>query len=233
MIKMCDLPRYADADMEEIKKMKEAHVVLNQITYEPKPLYRGYTDKRLKIDVSDSSVSILDIPQEVKEKFTGGKGYCLRYLWDAVNPQTRWDSPENAVTMSAGPVAGITQYGGTGKCLVCTISPMTDIPIDSNVGGYFGPFLKFSGFDMIELTGKAKEDVIIVIDGNKGTISVEKAPLEHRDAHILGEELTAMYAEDENDRKNVAVVCSGSAAEHCNLSMLNFTFYDPKRNVVL
>ena len=28
MIKMCDLPRYADADMEEIKKMKEAHTVL-------------------------------------------------------------------------------------------------------------------------------------------------------------------------------------------------------------
>ena len=34
MIKMCDLPRYADADMEEIKKMKEAHTVLNQVTYE-------------------------------------------------------------------------------------------------------------------------------------------------------------------------------------------------------
>ena len=32
MIKMCDLPRYADADMEEIKKMKEAHTVLNQVT---------------------------------------------------------------------------------------------------------------------------------------------------------------------------------------------------------
>ena len=45
MIRMCDLPRYADADMEEIKKMKEAHVVLNQITYEPKALYRGYTDR--------------------------------------------------------------------------------------------------------------------------------------------------------------------------------------------
>ena len=43
MIKMCDLPRYADADMEEIKKMKEAHTVLNQVTYEPKPLYHGYT----------------------------------------------------------------------------------------------------------------------------------------------------------------------------------------------
>ena len=110
---------------------------------------------------------------------------------------------------------------------------MTDIPIDSNVGGYFGPFLKFSGFDVIELTGKAEEDVIIVIDGNKGTVSIEKAPLEHKDAHVLGEELTTMYAEDDNDRKNVAVVCSGSAADHCNLSMLNFTFYLRKKTLKL
>ena len=67
--------------------------------------------------------------------------------------------------MSAGPIAGITQYAGTGKMLVCTISPMTDIPIDSNVGGFFGPYLKFSGFDAIELKGQAEEDVIIFIDG--------------------------------------------------------------------
>ena len=88
MIKMCDLPRYADADMEEIKKMKEAHTVLNQVTYEPKPLYHGYTDKRLRINVTDNTIDMIDIPQEVKEKFTGGKGYCLRYLWDATKPDT-------------------------------------------------------------------------------------------------------------------------------------------------
>ena len=73
MIKMCDLPRYADADMEEIKKMKEAHTVLNQVTYEPKPLYHGYTDKRLRINVTDNTIDMIDIPQEVKEKFIGGK----------------------------------------------------------------------------------------------------------------------------------------------------------------
>ena len=67
MIKMCDLPRYADADMEEIKKMKEAHTVLNQVTYEPKPLYHGYTDKRLRINVTDNTIDMIDIPQEVKE----------------------------------------------------------------------------------------------------------------------------------------------------------------------
>ena len=60
MIKMCDLPRYADADMEEIKKMKEAHTVLNQVTYEPKPLYHGYTDKRLRINVTDNTIDMID-----------------------------------------------------------------------------------------------------------------------------------------------------------------------------
>ena len=83
--------------------MKEAHTVLNQVTYEPKPLYHGYTDKRLRINVTDNTIDMIDIPQEVKEKFTGGKGYCLRYLWDATNPDTKWNSPENAITMSAGP----------------------------------------------------------------------------------------------------------------------------------
>ena len=232
MIMMCDVPRYKDVDMEEINKIRDAHVLLNKVEYEPKQIYRGYTDKLLTIDVSDSSIKISDIPAEVKEKFVGGKGYCLRYLWDATNPNTKWDSPENEIVMSAGPIAGITQYAGTGKMLVCTISPLTGIPIDSNVGGFFGPYLKFSGFDALELKGQAEEDVIIVIDGNKGTIEIDKAPLEHLDAHVIGEELTAMYADNENDRKHVAVVCAGSAADHCDLSMLNFTFYDPRRGVV-
>lgn len=232
MIKMCDVARYAEPDPQELKKMREAHTLLNRVEYNRVPLKRGYTDKILTVDVTDKSVKISDIPAEVKEKFTGGKGYCLRYLWDATNPNTRWDSPENEIVMSAGPIAGITQYGGTGKTLVCTISPLTDIPIDSNVGGFFGPYLKFAGFDAIELRGQSDKDVIIVIDGNKGTVSIEEAPLEHLDSHLMGEELTALYADGPEDRKNVAVVCTGSAAEYSNLAMLNFTFYDPRRNVV-
>ena len=117
MIKMCDIRKYHDVDPAEIQKMKEAHVVLNHVDYKPQPIVKGYTDKILTIDVTDASVKIADIPAEVKEKFTGGKGYCLRYLWDATNENTKWDSPENEIVMSAGPIAGITHYAGTGKCL--------------------------------------------------------------------------------------------------------------------
>ena len=230
MINICNVARYEGPSEEELKELKDSHVLLSSFEYERTPLFRGYTDKILTVDVGTREAVISDIPAEVKEKFIGGRGYCLRYLWDAVNPDTRWDSPENEIVMSAGPIAGITQYAGTGKTLIATISPLTDIPIDSNVGGFFGPYLKFAGFDALEIRGKSDKDIIIVIDAARQTISFEEAPLEHFDAHILCEELTALYAEDENDKKNVAVVAAGSAADHSNIAMLNFSFYDARRN---
>lgn len=231
MINICNVARYQGPSEAELKELKDSHVLLSSFEYEKRPLFRGYSDQILTIDVGTKEASVSDIPAEVKEKFIGGKGYCLRYLWDAVNPDTRWDSPENEIVMSSGPIGGITQYAGTGKTLLATISPLTDIPIDSNVGGYFGPYLKFAGFDALEIKGKSEKDVIVVIDATKNTITFEEAPLEHFDAHILCEELTALYADDENDRKNIAVVAAGSAADNCNIAMLNFSFYDTRRGV--
>lgn len=202
-----------------------------RLDYEKKPLYRGYTDKNLFIDLSRSLIKIKNIPIEVKEKFVGGKGYGLRFLWDSVNPNTRWNSEENEIVISIGPIGGITQYPGAGKSLVVSISPLTDIPIDSNVGGYFGPFLKFSGFDSLEIKGKAKKDVIICIDGNNGCVKIEETMLDCFDAHVLCEKITEMYAEDEKDKKNIAVITAGSASENTNIGILNFSFYDTRRRV--
>jgi len=231
MIHICDVARYEGPSKEELNEMRAARKQLASYSYEWKALKYGYTDRILTVDVSDNTMKIADIPAEVKEKFVGGKGYCLRYLWDAVNPSTRWNSPENEIVMSSGPIGGITQYGGTGKTLVCTISPLTDIPIDSNVGGFFGPYLKFAGFDAFELKGKAEKDVIVVIDATKGTITFEESPLVHFDAHVMCDELISLYADNEADKKNVAVVCAGSAADHSNFGMLNFAFYDSRRGV--
>ncbi|SCZ81167.1 aldehyde ferredoxin oxidoreductase family protein [Acidaminobacter hydrogenoformans] len=215
----------------EIKAMKEARTLLTAFDYEPAPVERGYTDRALHINLGKTSVEQRDIPAQVREKFIGGKGYGLRMLWDAVKPSTRWNDPENAIVVAGGPICGITQYPGSGKSLVCTISPMTDMPIDSNVGGYFGPYLKFSGFDAMEITGKSEQEVIIFIDGNSGKVTVETAPLEAVDGHVLAEQMTEMYAEDEEDKKNISVICAGTAANYANIGLLNFSFYDLRRQV--
>lgn len=215
----------------DINKMKEAHKLLAKLDYEVSPLDRGYTDKILYIDLNDNKFNIKDVDPLMKEKFIGGKGYGLKLLWDATTPETKWDDPENEIIISSGPIGGITQYSGTGKSLVVTLSPASGSVTDSNAGGYFGPFVKFSGFDAIELQGKAKKDVIIVIDGTNGQISIEEAPLEPMDSHELSEALTKMYADDEKF-VNVSVVSSGMAAEHSWVGMLNFSFYDKKKGKV-
>jgi len=216
----------------DIQKMKAAHKLLNQWSYELRPIEKGYNDRTLYVNVGTNEIKEKPVPAEMKEKFVGGKGYGLRLLWDATKPDTKWNDPENEIIISGGPICGITQYSGTGKALVVSISPQTDSVMDSNVGGHFGPFSKFAGFDAVEIQGKAEKEVIVFIDGVNGKVEIFEAPEEPIDSHLLGEVLHEMFSDDEKDRKNVSVVSAGTAADHTLIGMLNFTFWDPKRKLV-
>jgi len=217
---------------EGLETIRAAHKLLKETRYAPSLPEKGCTGRTLYVNVDTLEIREKPVTRQMKELFTGGRGFGLWHLWNAVTPATRWNDPENEIIISPGPMSGITQYPGSGKSLVVTLSPQTDIPIDSNVGGYFGPLLKFSGFDALELQGKSDRDVILFIDGQKGIIRLEEAPLEPRVSHVLAEVLTRMYAEDEADRSNISVVCSGAAAEHSLIGMLNFTWWDRRRGCV-
>jgi aldehyde:ferredoxin oxidoreductase len=216
----------------DIKSIREQYKLLAKWDYNWTPLDKGYTDKILYINVGTTEIKDKDVPPVMKEKFIGGKGYGLRLLWDATKPDTKWDDKENEIIISSGPIGGITQYSGTGKSLVVSISPQTDSVMDSNVGGFFGPFLKFSGFDALEIQGKAENDIIVFIDGINHRVEIFQAPEETTDSHLLAERLTEAFADNDNEKKQIGVVSTGSAAEHSLIGMLNFSFYDPKRKKV-
>jgi aldehyde:ferredoxin oxidoreductase len=216
----------------DITAIKAQHKLLKSWEYNWTPLNKGYTDKVLYINVGTAEIKEKNVPLAMKEKFIGGKGYGLRLLWNATKPETKWDDPENEIIISSGPIGGITQYSGTGKSLVVTISPQTNSVMDSNVGGFFGSFLKFSGFDALELQGKATRDVIIYLDGINHKVEIFEAPAEAADSHLLGEQLTDIFAENDSEKKNIGVVSTGTAAEHSLIGMLNFSFYDNKRKKV-
>jgi len=206
--------------------------LLAEYKYNPTEIVKGYNDRSLKIDISDLAISEKEIPQQMKEKFIGGKGFGLRYLWDAVTPETKWNSPENEIVISSGPVGGITQYPGSGKSLVVSLTPLNDTPMDSNVGGHFGPLLKFAGFDALEIIGKSAKELIVYIDGNENIVKIFESDIDKIDSHELSEELTDRFAADEIDKRNYSIVSTGSAARYSNVAMLNFTFYDVKRQKV-
>ena len=218
--------------MKTIEKMKKAHRCLAEYTYDLKPVFRGYANRTLSINLSTQEITEKPVTQQMKDLFTGGRGFALWLLWNAVNEKTRWNDPENALVIANGPISGNTAYPGSGKSTVVTLSPLTNSVFDSNSGGYFGPYLKFSGWDALEIQGKAEKDVIIFIDGDDGKVSIEEAPLEDLDTHLLAEQMTEMVAESERDRWHVSVVSTGRAAEHSLYAGLNISWYDIRRKAV-
>jgi aldehyde:ferredoxin oxidoreductase len=214
------------------EEILQAHKLLGEFNYQLGSLERGYSDRTLYVNLSTNQIAEKPVSLETKEKFIGGRGYGLKLLWDGVSGSTKWNDPENELIVAPGPVCGITQYPGTGKSYVVGLSPLTQTVMDSNVGGYFGPLLKFSGWDALEIQGKAERDVVVVIDGNLGTVRIEEAPLEEINSHLLIEQLTEIYADNEEDKANISVITAGDAAEHTLIGLLNFSFYDKRRQAV-
>src|SRR3972149_2310478 len=141
----------SQADFREMLKImaiyspemiQEAHKILAEYRYELKPVVHGYANRTLYVNVGDNSIQSKPVDKKMKDTFTGGKGFGLWLLWNGVNNDTKWDSPENELVIAGGPIGGITAYPGSGKCTAVTISPLTKSIIDSNSGGYFGPYHK-------------------------------------------------------------------------------------------
>ena len=211
--------------------LKNSLRLLKEFKYSWSAIEKGYNNRTVYVNVGDLTILEKPVPPQMKEKFIGGKGFGLRLLWDATTPTTKWNDPENEIVIGMGPICGITQYSGTGKSLVVTISPQTDIVIDSNVGGYFGPFLKFCGFDALELQGKSEKDVVVVFDEAREVVEIYETIDLPSDSHLLAETLTEMFADEDSGRKNVSVVSAGTAADNSLIGMLNFSFFDSKRKV--
>lgn len=209
-----------------IESLRQAHKIVADVPFDVGEIRKGYADRYLRIDLSANDVRFLPVTQQMKDLWVGGKGFDLWLLLQEINRRTRWDSPENAICMSPGPLAGTTSFPGSGKTLVTSISPITGSIMDCNVGGFFGPLFKFCGADALVIVGKAAEETIVVIDAVGGRITIERAPRESIDAHLVAEELTEMYAADDLDKKNVSVVCAGRGADHSRMGVLNFSFYD-------
>jgi len=208
--------------------------VIAEKPYERAKAQRGYTGKTLYVNVGTGAIEERPVTQEMKDVFVGGRGFGLWRLWNAVDASTTWDDPKNEIVISSGPIGGITQYAGTGKSLVVSLSPTTGAVIDCNVGGYFGPYLKFAGWDAIEVQGKAKKDVIVVVDEADGVVRLLECPHKDINTHVLSNALTRDFADSDapKDLVAVATVSAGTGAEHTRLGCLNFSLYDMRRKAI-
>jgi aldehyde:ferredoxin oxidoreductase len=128
--------------------------------------WHGYTGKILNVDLTAAAISEIELDRSLAQEYMGGKGFGAKILYDQLPPKCDPLSADNILVFATGPLTG-TFAPSSGRFEVCTKSPATGLWLDSNCGGYFGPELKFAGYDMVIIRGKAAKPVLLVIDDNQ------------------------------------------------------------------
>ncbi|MEA3348415.1 MAG: aldehyde ferredoxin oxidoreductase N-terminal domain-containing protein, partial [Pseudomonadota bacterium] len=90
-------------------------MTISSISYQKVKIDKGYTDRLLEVNLTDKTIAVKEIPQATKEMFVGGRGYCLKLVYDNTTAVTRYDSPENVLAFAGGPFCGESSFAGTGK----------------------------------------------------------------------------------------------------------------------
>ena len=80
----------------------------------------------------------------------------LHFLLTEISPETTPLSPENKLLFMTSVVTG-APISGQARHTASAISPLTGGLADSQCGGWWGPELKFAGWDGIIIEGRSKE----------------------------------------------------------------------------
>jgi aldehyde:ferredoxin oxidoreductase len=169
----------------------------------------GYNGKLLRVDLSKQKTTIDKLEEPFLRKYLGGAAMGIKYMYDEVPAGVEWQSPENRLFFGAGPLSG-TRVGGSGCIAAVTKGAMTNGIASTQANGFFGAFLRFSGFDGIILQGAATSLVYLHIHDGKAEI---------KDAsHLAGKntyETESIIKADLNKKEREAsVLCIGPAGEH-------------------
>jgi len=134
---------------------------------------RSYTTRILRVDLSREQIDVEEVSSEVERKYVGGTGLGAKFLYEEVPPGVEWSDPNNRIMFFTGPLAG-TKVAGSGTFSVVSKGPMTNMAGASQANGFFGAFLRFSGFHGIVIQGAAKKWTRLHIhDGKAELIDAE------------------------------------------------------------
>jgi aldehyde:ferredoxin oxidoreductase len=166
----------------------------------------GFVGKLLLVDLTSGRISSEPLNESYARQFVGGAGLACRYLYDRIDGNTNPLGPENPLLFLTGPLVG-TPAPLCGRYEVCARSPQTGLWGESNSGGRFGPYLRFSGYDGVLFTGQAPHPTYL---------SIRNGQAELRDARQLwGKDTyeTQKAIQTEFGHGKVSVACIGLAGE--------------------
>ena len=166
----------------------------------------SYISPLLRVNLTEKKIQKEAIDRSLILKFLGGRGVGGKILFDELKPSTEPLAPENKLLVLAGPLVG-TGAPWCVKYTVVTRSPLSRTILMSLAGGFFGPNLRFAGYDGLVIEGRAEEPSYLWI--HEGKAEVRAA------SHLWGKNTEdcqeAIRKELGDDR--IQIACIGPAGE--------------------
>jgi len=126
------------------------------------PFKGGYVGRILRVNLNSKSTFVESLNESVAERFIGGSGYAAWLVYRETPMDIDPLDPSNKLIFMTGPLTG-TITPSAGRYTVCALSPLTGIWAESHAAGYWGPELKFAGFDGVVVEGRSDKPVYLWI----------------------------------------------------------------------
>ena len=155
----------------------------------------GWAGTILDVDLTSGEISHRPT-RPYSDQFLGGRSLAARLAWEHLPAGAGVFDPENMVFITTGPLTG-TLAPTAGRTVMSSLSPrIYPHPwyTHSTLGGWFGPSLKYAGFDAITIRGKAARPVCLYITDGKAQI-IEADELWGKDARETQILVKARYGE--------------------------------------
>jgi len=117
----------------------------------------------LKIDLSNRSFAVAEIPDSIIRQYLGGRGLGAYLLYKLVPAKADPLGPDNCLIFSAGPSNG-TGFPFSSKTNLNTKSPLTGIYLFTISSGTIGHQIRKAGFWAIAISGRAASPTYLIIN---------------------------------------------------------------------
>ncbi len=125
----------------------------------------GLAGRILRVDLTTGRIWTDDMARYAA-RFLGGLAVNSYILLSETAPGTTWSDPGNPLIFGPGCLDG-TLAPAANRVSIDTINAFNGGKGSANIGGYFGPELKYAGFDHLVITGKAERPVYLwITDGH-------------------------------------------------------------------
>jgi len=166
----------------------------------------GYKGQIARINLTDRTVKIEKLNENFYKKYLGGRNIAAYFMLKEIPENIDPLGSENKLVVTTSILTG-TPIPGSARHTIAAKSPLTGGFGESEGGGFWGPELKFAGYDGLIIEGEADTPVYIFIKNHLVTI---------KDAeHLWGKEtgeVQDIIRKENNDIK-IRVLQTGIAGE--------------------